>query len=200
MTTTNALTLLLREAGLKKPVDFNVLPIEKNRAEMMDFSKVLDQVGTAVSAEKTETKNEYRPVETLKTNENTDDSKLQKEEFGSKISEKIKSKDSKTVEDEVVAESVERFHEEMIAVLCEALNVTLEELISGMQDLGLNVEDLLQPSNLANLFVSFGEDVGVTDILMSEEFQMVRTQMEQILTALSEELDIPVDELVDIVE
>ena len=80
MTTTNALTLLLRESGLKKTVDFNVLPIEKNRAEMMDFSKVLDQVGTAVSAEKTETKNEYRPVETSRTNENTDDSKLQKEE------------------------------------------------------------------------------------------------------------------------
>ena len=139
MTTTNALTLLLRESGLKKPVDFNVLPIEKNRAEMMDFSKVLDQVGTAVSAEKTDTKNENRPVETLKTNENTYDTKLQKEEFGSKISEKIKSKDSKTVEDEVVAESVERFNEEMIAILCEALNVTPEELISGMQELGLSV-------------------------------------------------------------
>ncbi len=200
MTTTNALTMLLRDAGLKKPVDFNVLPIDKSRAEMMDFSKVLDQVGTAVSMEKTETKNEYRPVEHSKLNETTDDSKLQKEEFGSQISEKIKSKDSKTVDEVVVTESIENFNEEIVSILCETLHVSPEELLAGMQELGLTIEDLLQPSNLANLFVAFGDDVTVPDILMSEEFQMVRTQVEQMLATMAKELDIPMEELVEIIE
>ena len=191
MTTTNALMLMLRSADLKKPSDYSTMPIiEKGRAEMMEFGAVLDRIGTKASSEKVETTPDYRTSDSSQISEIKDEKMVQKEEFGSKISEKIKSKEVKEVDEALVAEVMGNFNEKMIALLTETLNISPEELLTGLKELDLTLNDLLEPSNLANLFVHFGEDVSVTDILMSDEFLIVKNQMEVFNIEMSQELGI----------
>lgn len=201
MNTTNALTFVLRDVNLKKPNDNYVLPIEKNKAELMDFGKVLERLGNGVNSEKMEIKTDVSQTNTSETAKTEDDLTAKHEEFGSKISEKIKSKEPKNTEEEIPAEAVEQFNEEVVSLLCTTLNITPEELMTGMQELGLdNVGDLLQPVNLANLFVHFGNDVSVADILMNEDFQMVKNQIVELEVAFTTEYSLTEEELQSLLE
>lgn len=201
MNTTNALTFVLRDMNLKKPNDNYVLPIDKNKAELMDFGKVLERLGNGVNSERMEIKTDVSQTNTSETAKTEDDLTAKHEEFGSKISEKIKSKEPKNTEEEIPAEAVEQFNEEVVSLLCTTLNITPEELMTGMQELGLdNVGDLLQPVNLANLFVHFGNDVSVADILMNEDFQMVKNQIVELEVAFTTEYSLTEEELQSLLE
>lgn len=201
MNTTNALTFVLRDVNLKKPNDNYVLPIEKTKAELMDFGRVLERLGNGVNSEKMEIKTDSGQASASETLKTEDELTAKREEFGSKISEKIKSKELMNTEEEIPAEAVEQFNEEVVSLLCTTLNITPEELMAGMQELGLdNVGDLLQPVNLANLFVHFGNDVSVTDILMSEDFQMVKNEIVEMEVAFTTEYSLTEEELQSLLE
>ncbi|SFP91059.1 hook-length control protein FliK [Lachnospiraceae bacterium XBB1006] len=100
--------------------------------------------------------------------------------------------------------------------ICEELNIQPEDLENALMHLGLNMTDLLEPSNVAKLFVYFKPEMSVTDVLTDadfmnlmdairentqvilEEFGMERTGFDDLLRNVAEkqpELLFPLKEL-----
>ena len=187
MTTTNALTFLLRDVELKKPGDVHIMPIDKSKAELMDFGKVLEHLGNGVASEKSEMPKDFNQTNLSETS-GTEETFDNKSEYGRKISEKIKTKQPQETKEEIPAELAEEFGEGVVSLVCAMLDVTLPELETKMQELGMeSVADLLEPSKLANLFVNMSDDVSIADVLVSEEFQMLKNQIGDLVAEFSTE-------------
>ena len=200
MTTTNVFSFVMRDLEPLRRDEVGLMPVIDRNAETKGFDKILTQLGTSVSSEKKQTAVDSHDLSTEKRLEKPEEDMRKEIDYGSKISEKIKSKETELETKEIDTEVVEEFSEEMVALMCQTLNITPEELMSGMEELGLSVGDLLEPANLANLFVHFGEAISVTDVLMSEDFQMVKVQVEELQQNLSTELGVSEEELSNLIK
>lgn len=189
--TTNALSFVLRDVEKINPDEIRLMPIvDRTKAETKSFGEVLDQIGTSVSGDRKDYKPEVRTSEETSKVEYSEDNRAE-QKIASKITEKVEQKETETVDEEAMVTAAAQFQQDVVNLLCTTLNITPEELENGMQELNMTIGDLLEPSNLAKLFVEFGDNVTVADILMSEDFQTIMKQVDEMGNVLAQELQLP---------
>ncbi|MBE5906249.1 MAG: hypothetical protein E7277_05560 [Lachnospiraceae bacterium] len=78
--------------------------------------------------------------------------------------------------------------------VCEQLNIEPEELEEALMRLGLNVTDLLDPSNMAKLFVYFKPQMAVEDVIMDADFMNLVDVVKENTQVVLEEAGIDVSQ------
>lgn len=92
-------------------------------------------------------------------------------------------------------EAVSAFAEEVKQVLEEELNVTEEEIENAMQTLGLTFLDLSTPDQLVQLIGVLTGTEETTDLLTNQNLNGIMAQVSELVTNLTEETGIPMEEL-----
>ena len=92
-------------------------------------------------------------------------------------------------------EAVSAFAEEVKQVLEEELNVTEEEIEKAMETLGLSFLDLSTPDNLVQLIGMLSGTEESTDLLTNQNLNGIMAQVSELVTNLTEETGIPMEEL-----
>ena len=106
--------------------------------------------------------------------------------------------ESKTVTEqdaEKVEAEVTEFTENVTEVIREELHVSKEEIEAAMEELGLTFMDLLDAGNLANLVAKLSGSENTNQLLCSEVFTNILTEVNELGTALCEELQMTPEEL-----
>ncbi len=92
-------------------------------------------------------------------------------------------------------EAVSAFAEEVKQVLEEELNVSEEEIEQAMETLGLTFLDLSTPDNLVQLIGMLTGTEETTDLLTNQNLNGIMAQVSELVTNLTEETGIPMEEL-----
>lgn len=116
-----------------------------------------------------------------------------------------KDKTVRTESKETIAQNVEKaekvetevteFTENVTKVIEEELHVSKEEIEAAMEELGLTFMDLLDTSNLASLVTKLSGNENVNQLLCSEAFTNILQQVNELGSALFEELQMTPEEL-----
>lgn len=116
-------------------------------------------------------------------------------------SQKVTAKENgQTVNDDGIKEAADKVCEEIKNAVKEELNLTEEELALVLSNLGITVEDLLNPQNLAMLIANVNEvDITavITDDILTGQLKSLTGEIEIILNQTSTEFHIPVEKLID---
>lgn len=98
-----------------------------------------------------------------------------------------------------VSQSTGDMKDELISTVAEDLNVSEEDLIAAMENLGMVWTDLLNQQNLADVAIELNVSVGSTELLLNSDFQNALMDVNQILTDAAVKLGMDVNEFTDIV-
>lgn len=152
-------------------------------------SKSLAAQANAVNPQKTDNVNGVNPAEkSYETVSKREAVKIDDASKGQKA----------TYSDEELAkaeEAVSAFAEEVKQVLEEELNVTEEEIETAMETLGLTFLDLSTPDNLVQLIGMLTGTEESTDLLTNQNLNGIMAQVSELVTNLTEETGIPMEEL-----
>ncbi|MGN0170129.1 MAG: flagellar hook-length control protein FliK [Lachnospiraceae bacterium] len=121
----------------------------------------------------------------------TDGSVSAKEKIAQKLSSGESSEDEKMMD---VEELLSRIGEQMIQIISQGLEVDTQQLLDAMDQLDFTLGDLLDSSNVAELFGFFGEETQPLELLMDPDFQTLLTELGSIPRELSEQLEITIPE------
>ncbi|MFP3154092.1 flagellar hook-length control protein FliK [Lachnospiraceae bacterium ZAX-1] len=116
-----------------------------------------------------------------------------------KISKSEQPQSSGRVANEV-KDKLAGYSENVKDVLKDKLNVTDEELEQAMQTLGLTFADLMNPANLANLAAELTGSMDTGALLLSEDFQLLLTQVGELTKSLLADLNLTLEQLWQLVE
>ena len=106
----------------------------------------------------------------------------------------IASEIKQVTSEDVVKEQFEQFTEDVKEVLKEELGVSDEAIEAAMQTLGLQFQDLLNQSNLANLVAELTGADSVPQLLCSEQFVNVLQSVNDIGKDILNALDMSLEE------
>lgn len=80
-------------------------------------------------------------------------------------------------------------------VLEEKLNVSEEELVQAMEELGISILDLMDPAQLTQLVMELTGSQDASELLLNPDFQTLLSQVEGIFSQLAEGLNLTSEEL-----
>lgn len=101
-----------------------------------------------------------------------------------------------TKEEKATADAaVKDFSEKVESVLEEELEVTEEEIAQAMETLGLTFLDLAQPEQLITLVAELTGTEESSELLMNQDLNGIMDQVSELVTNLTEEAGIPLEEL-----
>lgn len=89
--------------------------------------------------------------------------------------------------------------DELISTVAEDLNVSEDDLITAMENLGMVWTDLLNQQNLADVAIELNVSADSTELLLNSDFQNALMDVNQILTDAAVNLGMDVNEFTDIV-
>ena len=98
-----------------------------------------------------------------------------------------------------VSQSTGDMKDELISTVAEDLNVSEEDLIAAMENLGMVWTDLLNQQNLADVAIELNVSADSTELLLNSDFQNALMDVNQILTDAAVKLGMDVNEFTDIV-
>lgn len=98
-----------------------------------------------------------------------------------------------------VSKSTGDMKDELISTVAEDLNVSEDDLITAMENLGMVWTDLLNQQNLADVAIELNVSADSTELLLNSDFQNVLMDVNQILTDAAVKLGMDVNEFTDIV-
>ena len=98
-----------------------------------------------------------------------------------------------------VSKSTGDMKDELISTVAEDLNVSEDDLITVMENLGMVWTDLLNQQNLADVAIELNVSVDSTELLLNSDFQNALMDVNQILTDAAVKLGMDVNEFTDIV-
>lgn len=98
-----------------------------------------------------------------------------------------------------VSKSTGDMKDELISTVAEDLNVSEDDLITAMENLGMVWTDLLNQQNLADVAIELNVSGDSTELLLNSDFQNVLMDVNQILTDAAVKLGMDVNEFTDIV-
>ena len=98
-----------------------------------------------------------------------------------------------------VSKSTGDMKDELISAVAEDLNVSEEDLIEAMENLGMVWTDLLNRQNLADVAIELNVSAESTELLLNSDFQNALMDVNQILTDAAVNLGMDVNEFTDIV-
>lgn len=98
-----------------------------------------------------------------------------------------------------VSKSTDDMKDELISTVAEDLNVSEEDLIAAMENLGMVWTDLLNQQNLADVAIELNVSADSTELLLNSDFQNALMDVNQILTNAAVNLGMDVNEFTDIV-
>lgn len=98
-----------------------------------------------------------------------------------------------------VSKSTGDMKDELISAVAEDLNVSEEDLIAAMENLGMVWTDLLNRQNLADVAIELNVSADSTELLLNSDFQNALMDVNQILTEAALNLGMDVNEFTDIV-
>lgn len=98
-----------------------------------------------------------------------------------------------------VSKSTGDMKDELISAVAEDLNVSEEDLIAAMENLGMVWTDLLNQQNLADVAIELNVSADSTELLLNSDFQNALMDVNQILTDAAVNLGMDVNEFTDIV-
>lgn len=98
-----------------------------------------------------------------------------------------------------VSKSTGDMKDELISAVAEDLNVSEEDLIEAMENLGMVWTDLLNQQNLADVAIELNVSADSTELLLNSDFQNALMDVNQILTDAAVNLGMDVNEFTDIV-
>lgn len=98
-----------------------------------------------------------------------------------------------------VSKSTGDMKDELISMVAEDLNVSEEDLIAAMENLGMVWTDLLNQQNLADVAIELNVSADSTELLLNSDFQNALMDVNQILTDAAVNLGMDVNEFTDIV-
>ncbi len=98
-----------------------------------------------------------------------------------------------------VAQSVDDMKDELISTVAEDLNVSEDDLLTAMENLGLVWTDLLNQQNLADVAVELNISADPTELLLNSDFQNALMDVNQLVTDAATELGMDADQFTDIV-
>lgn len=98
-----------------------------------------------------------------------------------------------------VSKSTDDMKDELISTVAEDLNVSEDDLITAMENLGMVWTDLLNQQNLADVAIELNVSGDSTELLLNSDFQNALMDVNQILTDAAVNLGMDVNEFTDIV-
>ena len=98
-----------------------------------------------------------------------------------------------------VSKSTGDMKDELISTVAEDLNVSEDDLITVMENLGMVWTDLLNQQNLADVAIELNVSADSTELLLNSDFQNALMDVNQILTDAAVKLGMDVNEFTDIV-
>lgn len=98
-----------------------------------------------------------------------------------------------------VSKSTGDMKDELISTVAEDLNVSEDDLITAMENLGMVWTDLLNQQNLADVAIELNVSADSTELLLNSDFQNALMDVNQILTDAAVKLGMDVNEFTDIV-
>ena len=185
----------------------NVSNIMQAQNLVTKVSKLSDEIGTSVDFSKMLVQNsdnaqkyEFKASE-VATNlpgasSSIDFEKQQPQSMASKS--KVSTADKKTeISDEEKAaleETAKELDSEIKKAIADTMDVTEEEVEDAMEAMGLSVMDILDTSNLAKLLTELTGNEDVTNVLLSEAFTEIKTEITQIFADFANQSDMPIDD------
>lgn len=98
-----------------------------------------------------------------------------------------------------VSKSTGDMKDELISTVAEDLNVSEDDLITAMENLGMVWTDLLNQQNLADVAIELNVSGDSTELLLNSDFQNALMDVNQILTDAAVNLGMDVNEFTDLV-
>lgn len=98
-----------------------------------------------------------------------------------------------------VSKSTGDMKDELISTVAEDLNVSEDDLITAMENLGMVWTDLLNQQNLADVAIELNVSADSTELLLNSDFQNALMDVNQILTDAAVNLGMDVNEFTDLV-
>lgn len=86
-------------------------------------------------------------------------------------------------------EDIEASGREIVSEIAKELDVSEEDVIKAMEELGMIVFDLLSPQNLAGLVEKINPDKDLTNLILDADFKQLLSDVNQIGAELMEELE-----------
>ncbi len=192
MTSSNVSNLLIQVSQIDISTVSDKANLSKDKGLFMDTLKNVANAETSIKQPKAnddgvklESKPESKPFEPSSkvANETSDNS-------NQKITDAIEE-----VDNTEVVEQIEKFGEEIKTVIEEELDISDEELIQVMENLGFTVIDLFNPQNLAQVVAEITEQNDSVSLLMDESFKNILDEVSALTNQLFEETGISFEEL-----
>lgn len=197
--TTNVLTFAMQRSNAGSSDGKSLMAVSGGEMGANGFGQVLNQIGTGVSDKGTSSIRESS-IRTDKSNLKEPEAVERFEVEGARnretISKKIKNRDgqdfSMNPDNQKI---VEDFSQEITSLLCSVLKITPDELAEGLEMMGLQTVDLMEPAQLVTVYGHFVEGFTITDSLTNEEFQLVMEQADELGKSLFDALGVTSEEL-----
>ena len=98
-----------------------------------------------------------------------------------------------------VSKSTDDMKDELISTVADDLNVSEDDLVTAMENLGMVWTDLLNQQNLADVAIELNISGDSTELLLNADFQNALMDVNQMLTDAANNLGMDVNEFTDIV-
>lgn len=185
----------------------NVSNIMQAQNLVTKVSKLSDEIGTSVDFSKMLVQNsdnvqkyEFKASE-VATNlpdasSSIDFEKQQPQSMASK-SKVTTANDKPEISDEdkaALEDTAKELDSEIKKAIADTMDVTEEEVEDAMEAMGLSAMDILDASNLAKLLTELTGNEDVTNVLLSEAFTEIKTEITQIFSDFANQSDMPIDE------
>ena len=175
---------------IKRAFSMNTVKTSGNTAKLGDNS-FTDFMGKTSVQTKTDVKTD---TDTAKTSGNE---YSQYKYTDKNIQASDKTPDQMKMDD--VSKSTGDMKDELISTVAEDWNVSEEDLIAAMENLGMVWTDLLNQQNLADVAIELNVSADSTELLLNSDFQNALMDVNQILTDAAVNLGMDVNEFTDIV-
>lgn len=160
----------------------------------VDFSKMLVQ--NSDNAQKYEFKASEVATNLPDASSSIDFEKQQPQSMASK-SKVTTANDKPEISDEdkaALEDTAKELDSEIKKAIADTMDVTEEEVEDAMEAMGLSAMDILDASNLAKLLTELTGNEDVTNVLLSEAFTEIKTEITQIFSDFANQSDMPIDE------
>lgn len=176
-----------------------------NSSNTSDFSSILSNAGRQAEdkgQELTPHKVEADNADTMKSDQETDSVAKPNKPAGDtgKVRHKDTDVDTKPTEiDEEAAEEIAGIAAQMVVTIAEVLDTTPEQVEAALDELSLDTVEVLNADNIPEIVVELTDADSVMDIMADENLYAdvfeLKTEAEDLMDQLSQELEIPVEDL-----
>lgn len=122
-----------------------------------------------------------------------------KTENGYKDIVKVEGQNSRTKEGQL-EKKLEELKEQVTEAIAEALNVTVEDVLEAMEQLGISMENLLAGQGLAGLVKQLTQATDMTSLLFDSNFRSLMQQVESMVQEFAQENGLSTPELEALLE